>query len=95
MSRTQLRIAAGWTLAFALCLRAPVAAQDVRVALTTDSARVGDLVGVAAVFADDAEDFRADVARFIDGADEINRHILFDVAAADGEDEHCILCVDA
>ena len=47
MSRTPLRIAAGLAMAFALCVHVPAAAQDVRVALTTDSARVGDLVGVA------------------------------------------------
>ena len=47
MSRSHTRIAVTVTMALALGLRAPVTAQDVRVALTTDSARVGDLVGVA------------------------------------------------
>ena len=52
-----------------------------------EHALVGDLLRVAAVFADDAEDLRADRARFVDGADEVHGHVLLDVAAADGEDE--------
>ena len=55
-----------------------------------DDARVGDLLRVAAVAADDAEHFGPDLACQLERAHEVHADVLLAVAAADAEDENTV-----
>ena len=56
-----------------------------------EDARVGRLRGVAPVAAHDAEHRRAGLLRQLNRADEVGADVLFQIAAADGEDEERVL----
>ena len=56
-----------------------------------DDVRVGDLRRVASVATDDAVDLRADRARIVERVHEVRADVLFEIAAADAEDENGIL----
>ena len=56
-----------------------------------EDAGVGDGCGVASVAANDADDFRAHGFRILEGGDEVGADVLFEVAAADGEDQEQVV----
>src|ERR1700685_4521368 len=60
-----------------------------------EDAGVGDGGGVASVAADDADDFCADGFGVLERGDEIGADVLFEIAAADGEDQEQVVGAEA
>src|SRR5258706_12144602 len=66
-----------------------------RVDCRNDDADVGDFGCVAAIPADDAQNFRADGFCILQGSHQIGADIFFEVATADGEHEYEIVRAQA